>query len=52
VLVELRPQTKNIEIAKRLNISEAAVKKRLQEAFKKIGVTNRRDAEIWAKSNL
>lgn len=52
VLVELRPQTKNIEIAKRLNISEAAVKKRLQEAFKKIGVTSRRDAEIWAKSHL
>ncbi|WP_227287142.1 retron St85 family RNA-directed DNA polymerase [Boseongicola sp. H5] len=51
-LADLVPRRTNIEIAVRLGTSEAAVKKRLQEAYKKIGVADRQEALIWAVKNL
>lgn len=52
VLVKLRRHKTNTEIAYELGTTEAAVKKRLQEIFKKISVTDRNDAERWADKNL
>ena len=51
-LAGLGPRRTNIDIAYHLGISEAAVKKRLQEAFRKVGVSNREAALIWARENL
>ena len=51
-LVELGPRRTNSEIAMRLGTTESAVKKRLQGAFRKIDVSNRRAAGIWAMKNL
>lgn len=42
----------NAEVAARLGITEAAVKKRLQEAFRKIGVSDRDAAYRWASKHL
>lgn len=52
VLAALAPRKTNTEIALHLGITEAAVKKRLQGAFKKIGVSNRNLALKWATKNL
>jgi DNA-binding NarL/FixJ family response regulator len=52
VLVLLLRDRKNREIATRLGISEAAVKKRLQEAYRKIGTSDRSAAEKWAQKNI
>ncbi|WP_169734062.1 retron St85 family RNA-directed DNA polymerase [Ciceribacter selenitireducens] len=51
-LAALAPRRTNMEIAMRLETTEAAVKKRLQEAFKKIGVVDRTEALNWATHNL
>lgn len=51
-LSKLAPRVTNAEIAMRLGTSEAAVKKRLQEAFRKIDVGDRSQAFIWARDNL
>ena len=40
-LASLAPRRSNAEVAIRLNLTEAAVKKRLQEAFRKIDAKNR-----------
>jgi DNA-binding NarL/FixJ family response regulator len=52
VLASLAPRRTNSDIAIKLGSSEAAVKKRLQEAFRKIGSVDRTQAEKWAKENL
>ena len=52
VLANLKHRRTNTEIAARLNTTEAAVKKRLQGAFRKIGVNDRTEAERWALGNL
>ena len=52
VLASLVPRRSNAEIAIRLSITEAAVKKRLQGAFRKIEVRNRKQALQWATKNL
>ena len=51
-LAGLAPWITNTEVALRLGTTEAAVKKRLQEAYKKIGVADREEAIIWASKNL
>lgn len=51
-LAGLSPGRTNIEIATRLNTSEAAVKKRLQEAFRKINVSDRVQALSWANKHI
>lgn len=51
-LAGLAPWRTNIEVAVRIGTTEAAVKKRLQEAYRKIGATDRREALIWATKNL
>lgn len=51
-LAGLAPGRSNIEIAIRLNTTEAAIKKRLQEAFRKIKVADRIHALAWAEDNL
>lgn len=51
-LAGLAPRRTNVEIAVRLGTSEAAVKKRLQEAYRKIGAADREEALIWATKNL
>lgn len=51
-LAGLAPRRTNIEVAVRLGTTEAAVKKRLQEAFRKIGAADRQEALIWATKNL
>jgi RNA-directed DNA polymerase len=51
-LAALAPRRTNIEIAMRLGTSEAAIKKRLQGAFKKIHATDRNAALDWAVTNL
>jgi RNA-directed DNA polymerase len=51
-LAGLAPERSNIEIAIRLNTTEAAIKKRLQEAFRKIDVADRIHALAWAEENL
>jgi RNA-directed DNA polymerase len=51
-LAALQPRNSNTEIAIQLGTTEAAVKKRLQEAFRKIDVSNRLAAFAWAKRNL
>lgn len=51
-LVALGRGRSNADMAVRLMISESAVKKRLQEAFRKIGVNDRREAEMWAAENI
>jgi RNA-directed DNA polymerase len=48
----LAPRRTNVEIAVRLGTSEAAVKKRLQDAYRKIGAADRQDALVWATKNL
>jgi RNA-directed DNA polymerase len=51
-LAGLGPRRTNIEVAVRLGTTEAAVKKRLQEAYRKIGASDRQEALIWATQNL
>jgi len=51
-LAGLGPGRTNLEIAIRLGTTEAAVKKRLQEAYRKIGVADRQEALSWATENL
>jgi RNA-directed DNA polymerase len=51
-LARLTPRRTNFEVAISLETTEAAVKKRLQGAFKKIGVSDRQDAERWASENI
>lgn len=51
-LSKLSPRVTNADIAMRLGTSEAAVKKRLQEAFRKIDVGDRSQAFFWARDNL
>ena len=51
-LAGLAPRRTNIEIAVRLGTTEAAVKKRLQEAYRKIGAADRQEALTWATRNL
>lgn len=51
-LAGLAPGRTNIEVAVKLGTTEAAVKKRLQEAYGKIGATDRQEAFIWASKNL
>jgi DNA-binding NarL/FixJ family response regulator len=42
----------NKQIARRLGISESTVKVHLGNVFKRIGVTDRTSAAIWARDNL
>lgn len=51
-LAYLQPRRTNAKMAEMLGVSESAVKKRLQEAFKKINVLNRQDAFFWAEENI
>ena len=51
-LAGLAPRRTNAEIAARLGVTESTVKKRLQQAFPKIGVSNRNAAHRWAHENL
>lgn len=51
-LAALAPRRTNMEIAMRLETTEAAVKKRLQEAYRKIGAADRIEAERWSSTNL
>ncbi|QDC07876.1 hypothetical protein FHY55_00840 [Oceanicola sp. D3] len=51
-LAMLGPRRTNAEIAARLGTSEAAIKKRLQEAFRKIGAGDRNGAHRWAVKHL
>ncbi|MEH7830494.1 helix-turn-helix transcriptional regulator [Gemmobacter denitrificans] len=51
-LAELGPRRTNSEIAAKLETTEAAIKKRLQEAYRKLGVADRAEAERWVKKNL
>lgn len=51
-LAGLAPRRTNLEISVRLGVTEAAVKKRLQGAFKKIDVNDRNEALVWANKNL
>lgn len=51
-LAGLAPRRTNAEIAVSLGSTEAAVKKRLQEAYRKIGVTDRSQAQRWASVHL
>ena len=52
VLASLAPRRSNAEMALRLGTTEAAVKKRLQVAIRKIGAKNRKQAMRWAEGNL
>lgn len=52
VLIKLRRHKTNAELAYELGTTEAAIKKRLQEIFKKVAVTDRNEAERWADENL
>lgn len=52
VLASLAPRRTNSDISVLLGRSEATIKKRLHEAFRKIGSSNRIQAEKWAKENL
>lgn len=52
VLASLGPKRTDAEIADRLQTTESAIQKRLQEAFKKISVDNRIEAEKWALKYL
>lgn len=51
-LASLSEKRKNLDIAIYYNVTESAIKKRLQEAYKKIGATERSEAIHWAKNNL
>ena len=51
-LAGLAPRRTNLEVAIRLGTTEAAVKKRLQEAYRKIGAADRQEAQVWASNNL
>jgi RNA-directed DNA polymerase len=51
-LAKLRPTVSNQILAIELGSTEVAVKSRLQEAYKKIDVSSRTDAYIWARANL
>ncbi len=51
-LAELGQRRTNTELAARLGTTEAAIKKRLQEAFRKIGVADRNAAQRWAIKHL
>jgi DNA-binding NarL/FixJ family response regulator len=42
----------NKQIARRLEISERTVKVHLGNVFRRIGVTDRTSAAIWARDNL
>jgi RNA-directed DNA polymerase len=48
----LAPRRTNAEIAEILGGTESAVKTRLHEAYKKLGLQDRAAAEKWAKVNL
>lgn len=52
VLATLRAASSNADIAATLKITESAVKKRLQLAFRKLGLADRQQARIWAEKNL
>ncbi|MDL1966616.1 MAG: response regulator transcription factor [Candidatus Desulfofervidus auxilii] len=52
VLILLASGFKNAEIAQKLFISEKTVKTHINKIFKKIGVTNRLQAALWASKNL
>ncbi|MEQ8954573.1 MAG: retron St85 family RNA-directed DNA polymerase, partial [Gammaproteobacteria bacterium] len=51
-LAGLAPRRTNVEIAALLSTTEAALKKRLQEAYRKINAADRHEAQIWAIKNL
>lgn len=51
-LASLSGRRTNSEIAARLDTTEAAIKKRLQGAFKKIDAPDRIQAERWASENI
>ncbi|WP_171240265.1 retron St85 family RNA-directed DNA polymerase [Ruegeria sp. HKCCA5491] len=51
-LAGLGPRRTNAELAARLGTTEAAIKKRLQEAFRKIGAADRNAAQRWAIKHL
>jgi len=52
VLLLLTSGFKNMEIAQRLFISEKTVKTHINRIFKKIEVSNRLQAALWASKNL
>ena len=52
VLILLASGFKNAEIAQKLFISEKTVKTHINKIFKKIKVTNRLQAALWASKNL
>ena len=51
-LANLAPRRTNSEIAALLGSTEAAVKKRLQRAYRKIDAADRNTAQRWASENL
>jgi DNA-binding CsgD family transcriptional regulator len=51
-LAMLGPKRTNLELAARLGTTEAGIKKRLQEAFRKIDATDRIAAHRWARRHL
>lgn len=51
-LAALTYQITNAEIADKIQSTEATVRNRLQEAYKKIGVENREEAIIWSRKNI
>lgn len=51
-LAALAPRITNADIAAKLGTTEAAIKKRLQEAYRKLEVADRTAAELWARRNL
>lgn len=52
ILVGISLGQSNKEIANNLSISDATVKVHLRAAFRKLGVTNRTQAAVWAMQNL
>ena len=52
VLILLASGFKNAEIAQKLFISEKTVKTHIHKIFKKIKVSNRLQAALWASKNL
>lgn len=52
ILIELSGGASNQEIADRLNISQHTVKTHIYNCYKKIGVSNRLQATVWASRHL
>jgi DNA-binding NarL/FixJ family response regulator len=52
ILIELSGGASNQEIAERLNISQHTVKTHIYNCYKKIGVSNRLQATVWASRHL